>query len=70
MTPNEDLLRNAILAKLPISAVHSGKVRQMCPHVLGHKNGKLHLLAYQYAGESNSGTIITPADPTNGPANY
>lgn len=57
-----DLLRQAILKKHPVVATYKGYVREMCPHVLGTKNGKEHCLFYQFGGQSSSGTIIPGSD--------
>lgn len=67
MSRSKDLLREAIAARLPVYAVYDGRKRWLCPHTLGYKNGKLHLLAYQYAGESSSRPIVTPVVPSDGP---
>jgi hypothetical protein len=68
MTQNEQLLRQAIAAKSPVKAKYQGYPREMCPHILGHKDGRLQVLVYQYAGQSSSRPIVTPTDPSNGPA--
>jgi hypothetical protein len=48
----EDAIRNRKI----VTAVFGGKVRIMCPHTLGlNKAGSYQMLAYQFAGESNSG---------------
>jgi hypothetical protein len=70
MSDNEQLLRQAIRERHPVSCVYQGHQRAICPHVLGYKGAALHLLAYQFAGESSSGEIATPEDPSDGPADY
>ena len=67
MTRNEELLRTAIGGKLPVYTVYQGQKRWLCPHVLGYKGSILHVLAYQFAGESSSKTIVTPPIPEDGP---
>jgi len=49
------LIRQAILNKQVVVASYNGYRRQMCPHVLGMKNGREHALFYQFAGGSSSG---------------
>lgn len=70
MSRNELLLRQAIEGLLPVFAVYQDRKRWLCPHVLGRKGPKLHLLAYQYAGESSSGLIVPPVVPSDGPTDY
>lgn len=58
------LIRRAILMKQQVTAVYDGYVREMCPHVIGEKNGREQALFYQFAGDSSSG--LGPAgDPSN-----
>lgn len=63
MTSNEELLRTAISQKRNVSAIYKGLYRELSPHALGMKNGKLNLLSYQYGGESASG--LTPGSSEN-----
>lgn len=56
---NSQILESAIRKLSPVRCVYSGHVREMCPHVLGHKNGKLNVLSYQYGGSSSSGLVIS-----------
>ena len=50
------LLRTAMLQKKPVAAFYSGHRRLLCPYVLGrNKRNHLHVLCYQYGGESASG---------------
>jgi hypothetical protein len=51
------LVRQAILEKKAIHATYSGLHREMCPHVIGLKNGKEQALFYQFGGESSSRPI-------------
>jgi hypothetical protein len=46
-------LADAIRQKLIISADYNGYSRVICPHAIGTKRGKEHLLAYQFAGDSS-----------------
>jgi hypothetical protein len=49
------LIRQAVLQKKIIVATYEGRVRKMCPHVLGTKDGKPRVMAYQFAGGSARG---------------
>jgi hypothetical protein len=55
------LLEQAILNKQQIHAFYNGYYREMCPHVLGFKNGKQHCLFYQFGGESSKGPVLNGA---------
>jgi hypothetical protein len=57
-----ELVRHAILTKQHISAYYHGHYREMCPHVLGTKNGRRQALCYQFGGSSSSG--LAPAGST------
>jgi hypothetical protein len=59
------LIRQAILEKKAIYATYSGLHREMCPHVIGTKNGKPQALFYQYGGESSSRPIQPDGSPDN-----
>ncbi len=48
------LIKGAIINKQHVIAIYKGKYREMCPHVIGSKRGKLKALFWQFAGESNS----------------
>jgi hypothetical protein len=50
-----DRIRDAIETKRCVRAAYGGFVREMCPHVLGYKNGRAQCLFYQFAGGSQSG---------------
>jgi hypothetical protein len=52
---NYALIRDALLHKRQVIAVYQGRRRELCPHVLGTKNGRRQALFYQFAGESRSG---------------
>lgn len=52
------VLRAAIRDKRPVGAVYHGYYRVLCPHALGRKNRRWHVLAFQIGGESDSG--LTP----------
>jgi len=59
------MIREAILNKNTIVVSYHGYVREMCPHVIGKKNGHAQALLYQFAGESSSGL-----QPDGSPANW
>lgn len=58
------IIRNAIINKQQVIATYNAHVREMCPHVIGMKNGKEQALFYQFGGSSSSGPII-PNSPQN-----
>jgi hypothetical protein len=49
-----ELFRQAILGRKQIICSYQGCDREICPHILGHKDGEEKALAYQFAGQSNS----------------
>ncbi|HMI53190.1 MAG TPA: hypothetical protein VK525_16880 [Candidatus Saccharimonadales bacterium] len=55
MPSNYDLIYQAIKEKKPVTANYDGYSREMCPHVLGTKDGVMHVLSLQYAGGSSKG---------------
>jgi hypothetical protein len=59
------MIREAIFNKDIIVASYHGYVREMCPHVIGKKNGRAQALLYQFAGGSSSGL-----QPDGSPANW
>jgi hypothetical protein len=50
-----EIVRDAILNKRQIVAIYNGHYREMCPHVLGTKNGRRQALFYQFGGTSSTG---------------
>ena len=48
-------IRQAIIDKDIITATYHGHYREMCPHAIGHKNGRRKALLYQFGGTSSSG---------------
>ena len=46
------------MEKKQIVAEYNGHMREMCPHVIGTKNGRAQALFNQFAGTSSSGPII------------
>jgi hypothetical protein len=55
-----ELLRRAAARRQPVAAMYDGQPRLLCPHVLGRKSGRLHVLFYQFGGTSNSGLPVAP----------
>lgn len=49
------LLEQAILQKEQVRATYEGEVREFCPHALGTKERRRHVLGYQFSGASRSG---------------
>jgi hypothetical protein len=49
------LLEHAIAHREQVTAMYDGERREFCPHVLGTKDGRKHVLAYQFAGGSVHG---------------
>lgn len=55
-----ELIKQAILEKKQVVATYGGHVREMCPHVIGKKNGIEQALFFQFGGSSSSKGGITP----------
>ncbi|MFZ4695860.1 MAG: hypothetical protein ACOYMV_12110 [Verrucomicrobiia bacterium] len=51
------LIRSAVVNKQQVIATYGGYIREMCPHVIGFKNGVEHALFYQFGGETSRGRI-------------
>jgi hypothetical protein len=49
------IVRQAIIDKEQIVADYQAYHREMCPHVIGTKEGRRQALFFQFAGESSSG---------------
>ena len=50
------LIRNAVMSRLPISALYDKHPRLLCPHRLGRNSaGHARVLCYQFGGMSSSG---------------
>ena len=48
-------IREAILQRRQVIAIYKGYGREMCPHAIGTKEGKAHVLCFQFGGESSKG---------------
>lgn len=58
------LIREAVTARKPVSAIYEQLPRLVCPHRLGHNcAGKSRVLRYQYDGESSTGLEPTGCQP-------
>ena len=49
------MLRRAVRDRLQVTCFYDGRFRAICPHVLGTKDGRRRVLAFQFAGDSESG---------------
>ncbi|HUF55811.1 MAG TPA: hypothetical protein VMM55_04545 [Thermohalobaculum sp.] len=49
------VLRQAILDRSQVACIYKGLPREICPHVIGLKNGREKVLSYQFAGQSSKG---------------
>lgn len=61
-----DVIRETIIHKQQVVATYDGHVREMCPHVLGTKDGREQALFYQFGGTSGS----RPIGPSGSHANW
>lgn len=48
-------VRQAIADKKVLVCTYRGFRRDLCPHALGWKNGRRHLIAFQFGGENSTG---------------
>jgi len=49
------ILKTAIWYQRPVEILTAGRLRQVCPHAIGHKGYRLKVLVFQFFGESVSG---------------
>jgi hypothetical protein len=49
-----ELIRDATLARRQVLATYKGHRRELCPHVLGTKDGRRQALFFQFGGGSSS----------------
>jgi uncharacterized protein len=54
-SPTFTLFYRAILNRQQVICRYKGQLRKVCPHILGHKDGKETVLVYQFEGESSRG---------------
>ena len=53
-SPTYTLFRNAILGEQQVVCSYDGRIRELCPHIIGtNKRGEEVVLAWQFAGESS-----------------
>jgi hypothetical protein len=50
-----NIVRQAIVNRNIVAARYRRYMREMCPHIIGTKDGREQALLYQFAGESSSG---------------
>jgi predicted DNA-binding transcriptional regulator YafY len=51
------LFHRAVINRRQIVCVYQGYNREFCPIILGHKDGRERLLAFQFAGGSSKGPV-------------
>lgn len=56
------IVKQAIESRTPIRATYGTRSRILCPHAVGWKDGKLHVLCFQSGGASTSGLSTDPND--------
>ena len=49
-----EILKTAIWCRRPVEMLTAGCLRQVCPHALGYKHGRLKVLVFQFSGASAS----------------
>jgi uncharacterized protein len=49
------LFHRAILKRQQITCRYEGHYREVCPYILGHKDGRERALVYQFGGTSSRG---------------
>ena len=54
LTDVYELIRTATLARQQVVATYKGHRRELCPHVLGTKEGRRQALFFQFGGGSSS----------------
>jgi hypothetical protein len=59
--PAWEVLAQALRERRPVRARYHGADRLLCPHVLGWKNRRAKLLAYQVAGGTSDGPLPSEA---------
>ena len=48
------IFRDAILREQQVICTYNGYPRELCPHIIGHKDGEETVLAYQFGGKTSS----------------
>ncbi len=52
-SPTYELIAQAMTERKQVLCVYEGFAREVCPIILGHKNGREKTLAFQFAGASS-----------------
>jgi hypothetical protein len=50
-----ELFRQAIAAKKQVACTYQNRPRNLCPHILGYKDGEEKSLTFQFGGDSSEG---------------
>jgi hypothetical protein len=50
-----DLIRKALIDRNQVICFYQGFYRECCPHCIGTKRGRSHVLMFQFAGQSSRG---------------
>lgn len=48
------LFKQAIMERRQVTCTYLGKRREVCPHILGYKDGEEKALVFQFAGQTTS----------------
>ncbi|MFN3462819.1 MAG: hypothetical protein ACK4X1_01965 [Terricaulis sp.] len=59
MSPEYQLIREAILQKQQVVCLYHGAWRELCPHVIGLKRGREKVLSWQFGGETSSKPLLS-----------
>jgi predicted DNA-binding transcriptional regulator YafY len=51
------LFHRAILGEKQVAFTYEGLPREICPYILGHKNGVEKVLAFQFGGRTSTGRL-------------
>jgi hypothetical protein len=54
MTGTYDVIRQAIIDRKQVACVYNGVYRECCPHAIGMKANREHVLMFQFAGGSST----------------
>ena len=53
-SPTYILFRNAILTEQQVVCLYAGRIRELCPHIIGtNRRGEEVVLAWQFGGDSS-----------------
>jgi hypothetical protein len=48
------IFREAILGEKQVTCTYGGHYRELCPHIIGHKDGDEKVLVFQFGGSSST----------------